>query len=132
MAGIKYPSVARIIEFNAMAITFIHAKKADRAKVLSKSKLMIVIDDCEENDGDVYDKAVVLLKGLIQKHPFASGNGRTALIATVDFLLSNKKQCGIKDNPNHASVMQGIREKHYSDEEIKEWIKNGKIRTFKR
>jgi prophage maintenance system killer protein len=80
----------------------------------------------------VYDRALVLLKGLIQKHPFSSGNRRTAFIVTKDFILSNNERFKIKDDPKHARVMQGIREQYYSDEEIKEWIQHGKIREFKR
>lgn len=38
----------------------------------------------------------------------------------------------IKDDPQQASVMRGIREGYYTEEEIKEWIKNGEIRAFKR
>ncbi len=72
------------------------------------------------------------MKGLIQKHVFASGNRRTAFLVTKYYLQQNNLPFGIKDNPNHARVMLGIREGYYSDEEIKEWIINGKIREFKR
>ena len=39
-------------------------KKGDTQKVLSKAKILDTLFDCEENTGDVYDKAVCLLKGL--------------------------------------------------------------------
>ena len=74
----------------------------------------------------------MLLKGLVQKHPFASGNRRTAFIATKDFITSNNGKFNIKDDPSQARALQGVREKYYPSEEIKEWIKNGKIRSFKR
>lgn len=74
----------------------------------------------------------MLLKGLIQKHPFASGNRRTAFIAAKDFILINAHKFGIRDDPTSAKVMQGIREDYYSNNEIKEWLKYGKIREFKR
>ena len=32
----------------------------------------------------------------------------------------------------YAKVMTGIREGYYSDDEIVGWLKNGKIREFKR
>lgn len=73
-----------------------------------------------------------MLKQLIQKHPFASGNRRTAFIVIKDFLVSNGFKFGVKDDPRYARVMQGIRENFYSDSEIKEWLKNGKIRKFER
>ncbi|MEK6857134.1 MAG: type II toxin-antitoxin system death-on-curing family toxin [Nanoarchaeota archaeon] len=127
-----YLTVERIIEYNILAINIIKIKKADKAEVLSKSRLIDIVSACEELEGDVYDKAVFLLKSLIQKHPFASGNRRTALIAVKDFLLSNNEFFGIKDDPEQARVMIGIREKFYKDEELKEWLKYGKIKKFER
>lgn len=127
-----YLSVEQIVEYNILVINLIQAKKADKAEVLSKWKLDEVVENCKEFEGDVYDKAVFLLKGLIQKHPFASGNRRTAFIAVKDFLLKNNEFFGIKDDPAQAKVMTGIREKLYKDEELKEWLKHGKIRKFER
>lgn len=129
---IYYPSIERIVEYNILVITLIKAKKADAAKVLSVNKIMSIIEECEDNKGDIYDKALVLLKGIIQQHPFASGNRRTAFIVTKEFLLKNRARFGINDNRDYVNVMQGIRECHYADEELKEWIKNGKIREFRR
>ena len=128
----NYPSVEKIIELNLLALTVIKVKKADTPKVLSRSKIAQVIKECEEKEGDLFDKAAELLKGITQKHPFASGNRRTAFIATKHFLETNGQSIGISDEPQSARVMLGIREKYYTDEEIKEWIKNGKIREFKR
>lgn len=132
MTEIVYPTSARIIEYNFLALKFIKAKKADQPKVLSHSKIKEIIEACQRKQGDIYDKAVVLLEGLIQKHPFASGNRRTAFIATKDFVISNKGKFSIKDDPSYARVMQGVWEKYYSAEELKEWIRNGQIREFKR
>ncbi len=132
MSGFVYPTAEKLIEYNFLALEFIKVKKADQPKILSHSKINEVIAECENKEGDLYDKAVVLLKGLIQKHPFASGNRRTAFIATKDFVISNKGKFGVKDDPTYAKVMQGVRENYYSDEELKEWIRNGKIREFKR
>ena len=72
------------------------------------------------------------MKGIIQKHPFASGNRRTAFIVAKEFLLDNRAHFKIMDDPSYARVMQGIRENFYTNEELKEWIKNGKIREFNR
>ncbi|MBI2147067.1 Fic family protein [Candidatus Woesearchaeota archaeon] len=132
MAEIAYPTTEKIIEYNLLALELIKVKKADKPEVLSRSKITEVIRNCEDNDGDVYDKAVVLLKGLIQKHPFASGNRRTAFITTKDFILANSHTLGIKDDPSAARVMQGIRENYYSHDEIKEWLNHGKIKKFTR
>jgi death-on-curing protein len=132
MDKIKYPSKEEIIEFNILVLSLIKVKKADTPKVLSNQNLDLVIKNCEKNEGDSYDKAVTLLKGLVQKHPFSSGNRRTAFITTKYFIKLNKRKFNITDDPTYARVMLGIREGYYSDDEIKNWIKNGKIRKFKR
>ncbi|MDP3917294.1 MAG: Fic family protein [Nanoarchaeota archaeon] len=129
---LKYPTADRIIEYNVLALTIIKVKKADRPKVLSSGRLDHIIKECEILEGDLYDKAVCLLKGIIQLHPFASGNRRTAFIVTKEFLNQNGGKFNIEDDPKQAKVMLGIREKYYMDEEIKEWIKHGKIKPFKR
>lgn len=129
---IEYPTAEQIIEYNILALTLIRIKKADTPIVLSKSKLLDIIEDCEELSGDIYDKAICLMKGIIQKHPFGSGNRRTAFIVVKDFLLSNNTSFKVKDDPIYAKVMQGIRENFYSNDEIKEWLKHGEIKDFKR
>ncbi len=129
---IVYPTVERIIEYNALAISLIRVKKADKAQVLVKERIVGIVDGCKELKGDVYDKAAFLLKGIVKSHSFASGNRRTAFIVTKDFLTENGAKFNVKDDPSQARVMTGIREGYYSDEEIKEWIKHGEIREFKR
>jgi len=129
---IQYPTEEKIIELNLLSIELIKAKRADRTEVLSHNKITKAIDECKEKKGDIYDKSVVLLKELVKNHPFASGNRRTAFIATKYLLEINKNKFGVPDDENQANVMQGIREDYYSDNEIKEWLKNGKIREFKR
>ncbi len=129
---IVYPTPEKVIEYNTLALSILKVKRADKPEVLSYSRIVEAIDACKETKGDLYDKAVSLLKGLIQRHPFASGNRRTAFIVAKDFLSSNGEKFKIKDDPKYATVMQGMRENYYSDEEIKEWMKNGKIREFRR
>ncbi|MFH1306553.1 MAG: type II toxin-antitoxin system death-on-curing family toxin [Candidatus Micrarchaeota archaeon] len=132
MAKIIYPNAEEIIEYNLLVLSIIKVKKADRPEVLSKQKIADVIDECREFDGDIHSKALVLLKGLVKAHAFASGNRRTAFVATKSFLSKNAAKFGIKNEPEYARVMIGIREGFYSDDEIKEWIENGKIRKFER
>ena len=129
---INYPTVEHIIEFNHLALALVKVKKADKPVVLSKPKLLEIFEECQNAQGDVYDKAVVLLNGIVKKHPFASGNRRTAILVTKDFLHDNNAVLGIKDEPGQARVLLGIREGFYTNEEIKEWIKHGKIRSFER
>jgi len=130
--NIIYPTAEKIIEYNFLALKLIKVKKADSPKVLSYHSIANVIEGCKSLDGDIYDKAVHLMKGIIQKHPFASGNRRTAFIVAKEFLLDNRAHFKIMDDPSYARVMQGIRENFYTNEELKEWIKNGKIREFNR
>ncbi|MCF7799134.1 type II toxin-antitoxin system death-on-curing family toxin [Candidatus Woesearchaeota archaeon] len=132
MVAFKYPSEEKIIELNALILTVVKVKKADKSEVLSKLKLSRALDACIESDGDLYDKAAILMKQVIKSHAFASGNRRTAFIVTKYFVTQNKGKFKIKDDPSYAQVMQGIRENFYSKEEIKEWIKNGTIKPFKR
>ncbi len=132
MSNITYPTVEGVIAINSLVLTKIKVKKADKPEVLSKSRISELLDALKGKDGTIYDKAVVLLKGLIQKHPFASGNRRTAFVVTNTFIIENNAIFGIKDTPEVAKVMIGIREDYYTDNEIREWIQHGSIRKFER
>lgn len=132
MNSFYYPTPEKIIEYNLLMLSVLKIKKADKHELLSYQKLKTIIESCKAKEGDTYDKAVSLLKGLIQGHVFASGNRRTAFISVKDFVISNKERFRIKDHALQAKIMTGIREGYYEDNEIKEWIKNGKIREFKR
>lgn len=129
---IIYPTTEEIINYNKYVLEKIKVKKADAPKVLSELKLREIISKCENLKGDVYDKASLLLEGLIQGHVFASGNGRTALFITIKFLLDNKAEPMIKNEAKYAKVLTGIREGFYSRIQIKNWLKNGQIQEFSR
>ena len=130
--GTAYPSVEQLEAYNMLALMIIKVKKADSHAVLSHSKIRDAISECENADGDIYLKAAVLIKALVQTHAFASGNRRTAFIAAKSFIIVNGGTFKISDDPHYARAMQGIREDYYSIAEIMEWIKHGKIREFKR
>ena len=127
-----YPSVEEIEEFNILVLSIIKVKKADKPQVLSHSKIREAIAECEDAEGNVYAKAATLMKGLVKKHAFASGNRRTAFVAAKSFVLANGGSFRIADDPTYARVMQGIREDYHTDAEIMEWIEHGKIREFTR
>jgi death-on-curing family protein len=129
---VEYPTADHIVKFNELTLSRIRKRKADRAEVLSHSRIEECIETCRTTEGDVYDKTVSLLLCLVQKHPFASGNRRTALVIAKEFVILNGGRFGIPDDPASAKVMQGVRENYYSKEELKEWIMHGKIRAFKR
>ncbi|PKP55941.1 MAG: hypothetical protein CVT89_07200 [Candidatus Altiarchaeales archaeon HGW-Altiarchaeales-2] len=132
MTDIIYPTKDRIIEFNFLVLNLIKVKKADTAKVLSHFSISKTIEDCKDYEGDLYDKGAVLMRKIVKGHAFASGNRRTAFITTKYFIKENKGNFKIKDDPDYARVMVGIRENYYSHDEIRNWIKTGKIRAFKR
>ena len=69
---------------------------------------------------------------IVQKHAFASSNRRTAFVAAKDFLIKNRAKFNIKDDALNSKIMIGIREGYYADSEIKEWIKHGTARQFRR
>ena len=129
---IWYPSLNKIVECNYLALSLFRVKKSDQAKLLNGNHILKIIDQMKEDKGDEFDKALILLKGIIKKHPFASGNRRTAFIILKIFLQKNNIKIKIVDKPENARTMLGIREGFYDEDEILEWIKNGKIRTFRR
>ena len=127
---IKYPTAEKIVEYNLLVLTVVPGKKKDRPRLASRAKLDDVLVRCRVAGGDVYDKATVLLCGLIQEHPFESGNRRTAVIATKAFLIENKAFFSPRDDSDQSKVLVGVRERYYTNDEIKEWLQYGKIRRF--
>jgi death-on-curing family protein len=127
----QYPSIDDIIETNKKVLSEIKAKKADRSALMPTGKSVIeaVLKDAKNKKGDIFDKAVVLVSGLIQRHPFESGNRRTALATTASFLEVNGENLNIAHDIN---ILKGIRERYYTDVEMKEWLMGGEIRAFER
>jgi len=131
MKEVRYPTINEIIEINKNILQEIKVRKADRSALIfsGKKTLEDIIKDMKNKKGDLFDKAVVLLKGIIKNHPFESGNRRTALVATASFLGVNNEKLNITHDIN---IFQGIRESYYAGDEIKNWLKGGEIRAFKR
>lgn len=132
MVVIVYPTVDEIQYYNTIAIEMFRKSKRDQAKVINISYLYKAIDKAKKDPGDLYDKAARLLIELTCMHAFESGNKRTAFLSTKKFVLTNEGKFNIPDTINNVKVMIGIREKYYSKNELKEWIKNGKIKKFER
>jgi prophage maintenance system killer protein len=107
----------------------IRAKEADQHRVLSRQNIEDAVRSTTEAEGDVYDKAATLLSELVRGHAFASGVRRTAFTATISFLKTN----GANPRVVHApKVLMGIRERFYSQDEVKDWLKGNEIRKFAR
>jgi death-on-curing family protein len=89
MARIIYPSADELVETNERVLEQIQVKGADHHGVLSRKKLEYAIEKTRNEEGDLYDKAAVLLIELVRGHAFASGVRRTAYAATISFLRIN-------------------------------------------
>ncbi len=132
MVKIAYPTVNEIQYYNTIAIEMFRKSKSDQAKTISVSYIQKAIDKTKMNPGSIYDKAARLLIELTCIHAFESGNKRTAFLSTKKFVLNNEGKFNILDTINNVKIMIGIRENYYSQNEIKEWIMNGKIKKFER
>ena len=129
MQEIRYLTSDELIEVNRIVLKEIVVRKADRPQVLSYQKIEKLVEQVSKTEGDVYDKATILLVGLVKQHPFASGNRRTAYVATKFFLESNGYRVTVTHSPG---VLQGVREGFYTTEEIKSWLEGSAIREFTR
>jgi prophage maintenance system killer protein len=129
MATTRYPSVEDLIELNKRVLAEIRVKKANRHQVISRGGLDTLLERVREQEGGVYEKAVTLLTGLVRTHAFASGNRRTAYLATMGFLEVNGKRTAIVQDPR---VLRGIREQFYTRDEIKAWLMGHEIKEFRR
>jgi len=132
MVEIIYPTVEEIKYYNTIAIEMFRKSKRDVAKTISVSYIQKAIDVTKIHPGDIYDKAARLLSELTQIHAFESGNKRTAFLTAKKFILENGGKFTIPDTASNVKVMIGIREKYYTQNELKEWIKYGKIKRFER
>lgn len=129
---LKYLDYEDIIEINRRVLKGLPVKKADRHKVLSLIAIMDISNEYRTIEGDLWDKAGYLLRELVRKHPFASGNRRTAMESVILFLKLNDERIGVRNVKNNDKILQGIREEHYSKTEIREWLLRGEIRDFDR
>ena len=132
MVGIVYPTVDEIQYYNTIAIEMFRKNKRDQAEMISASYVKKALEKTKIDPGDLYDKAARLLIELTRSHAFESGNKRTAFLATKKFVLKNEGKFNIPDTTNNVKIMIGIRENYYSQNEVKEWIMNGKIKKFAR
>ncbi len=119
--------------------------KGDSYKCKSSLKLKNAIISYLNKKGDKYDKVTELLIKIVQAHAFSSANRRTAFLSASYFLIFDEKK-GYIDNALNiskffvdryskmdAKMMIGIREGNYYEfNEIKEFLKTGKIREYKR
>ncbi len=132
MGLLNYPTVEEIQYYNTIAIEMFRKSKHDEAKTISIAYVKKAIEKVKNKQGNLYEKAALMLYELTRIHAFESGNKRTAFLTTKKFVLRNEGKFNIPDSTDNVKVMIGIRENYYSLNEIKEWIKNGKIKEFRR
>ncbi len=132
MQLLNYPTVEEIQYYNTIAIEMFRKNKHDEAKTITVSYIKKAIEKVKNKQGNLYDKAAVLIYELTRVHAFESGNKRTAFLTTKKYVIKNEGKFNIPDSTDNVKVMIGIRENYYSLTEIKEWIKNGKIKEFRR
>lgn len=128
----RYPSVEDLVYTNRFSLERIKAKRADAHDVIGGAALGNLLRACKRLKGDVYDKAACFMREIVQKHPFGSGNRRTAFLVAQTFLDTNGKKLNIEDNPSQSRTMLGVREGFYKAAEITKWLRKGEIREFKR
>lgn len=116
---IIYLKEEHIINYNQKVLKEIIKKKADKHKVINIGAIRKDLDTTYKTKGDVYKKAAVLLLNLVKGHGFASGNRRTAYMATRIFLQINGEKILAS---NDETVLQGVREGFYSIIELKNWL----------
>jgi len=129
---LNYPTVEEIQYFNTIAIEMFRKSKHDEAKTINVSYIEKAVEKVKNKQGNIYEKAALIMYELTRIHAFESGNKRTAFLTTKKFVIKNEGKFNIPDSTDNVKVMIGIRENYYSLDEIKEWIKNGKIKEFRR
>lgn len=101
-------------------------RKADQHKLLKPDSFIDeIIKKTRETEGDVYDKAALLIYELITLHGFASGNKRTGFITGLRFLRKNGGKIRTKTFKRADSIIKRIRQ--YNVKEIAVWLRTGDI-----
>jgi prophage maintenance system killer protein len=126
---IVYPSVEEIIETNRRVLERVITDKRDRHVVWSQQAVRQVLSATKRTRGDVYDKAATLLVGLVKRHPFKSGNRRTAVAITSYFLAVNHAPTLV---PADTEVLAKLRLGIYKKGQIAAWLKGHGIEEERR
>ena len=121
----EYPTLDSI-KFTNEIVNLMSTRKADRYKLLLDDRFIRhVIDEAKKAKGNVYDKAAILLRGLIVSHGFASGNKRTAFLVTTYFITKNRGRVKLKNFDMVERVLRNIR--LYTIRDIANWLRKGEI-----
>ena len=74
-----------------------------------------------EQTDDMFRLSAVLIESLIQNHPFANANKRTAMMAGYVFLLLNGYELTAPSD-EVVTIAEGLARKEYSVEDLENWI----------
>lgn len=74
-----------------------------------------------EQTDDMYRLSAVLIESLIQNHPFANANKRTAIMAGYIFLLLNGYELTAPSD-EVVTIAEGLARKEYSVEDMENWL----------
>jgi death-on-curing family protein len=126
------PTEELIIAMNKHVLIAFKDKNSDRHELYSREKLQNIIRLLESYEGDIYRKALILLKELTIQHVFASGNRRTAMYTTMLFLEINDAEVLLRNDPEDSNTLLGIRNvrTYYTDDELIMWLKKGTIKKY--
>lgn len=73
------------------------------------------------SEGDLFERAALLLRGIAQDHPFVDGNKRTAFDVASTFLEHNGQTVGGRDE-EVVTFMLRVARGEQSVEEIADWL----------
>lgn len=79
---IVYPDLESVIEANKLVLKAIKVLKADRHEILAggREKMQKVLEDVKSSKGGVYDKAAILLRGLVQARGLQAETGEQHML----------------------------------------------------
>jgi len=124
---VKYPDENQVIKMNKEVLEYTRGHRVEIHRVRNPEGISQTLKRAQEIQGDLYDKAVELLVGLIKTHPFESGNRRTAFLVTSVFLKLNGEE---PPDLSDEKILTWIRRGLYSREEIKKWLMGYGIKEF--
>ncbi|PHM63940.1 death-on-curing protein [Xenorhabdus stockiae] len=122
--GINYLSVDDITYINKELIEKQTPKeiiKVLKPNELGSSQASPSLTRYYEQTDDMFKLASVLVHSLIQNHPFANANKRTAMMSGYIFLLINGYEL-TAPNDEIIEMAVGLAGKEYSRDELEDWL----------
>lgn len=115
MDEFSYPTIEEIVEINK--------KAGSNGAMVNSSNLEFTLAKAK-NAKTVMKKAIVLLIGIIEGHPFVDGNKRTAFVTMELFLKMNGKEIDYSKGDEYLMerVLYDIAEKRISEESLEKML----------